>query len=1036
MENYERELSQIQRLLKENPKGLTVTDISREIGVNRNSVAKYLDVLQISGHLEMRSIGPAKMYFPAQRVPISAMLNFSSDAILVLDSRLRILRMNERCCRLVPGDYAGKPVEELPLPPLREARPRLIDALDGIESKADCSLEGMFFTIRIIPTIFDDNTRGVTVIMEDVTEQRMALEEIRASEAKLRIITNHLPAAVWATDANLRVRTMYGSALKRLGWDREQMTGRTLYELLDADEPQEAIAAHRKALQGEPSHYELHARGRMYAAKVEPLRSQQGRIVGCVGLVFDITEERHAQERLRQTAADIAALDEISRRLACAGTDYQETFRIITEGVAKAIGDKCSIRLLSEDGQMLERVALYHPDDAVRAVLESINERCAVGKMPFIAHAIRTGEAVLLPVVPEEKIFLHVPPDLRVDSRLGRYSLLIAPLRVGGRVIGVLAVSRDHAGDPYTADDRILLQELADRASFAIERKHAEEELQRSRDELSVILASIGDGVLVQDHAGQPVFVNDAFARALGFQSAAELRGKPVESIAAAVDFIDADGNPLPFSKLPGRQVLAGAPEVTALLKARLEDGQLRLLDVCARPVRDAQGNVAMAVSVVRDVTAERQTQQLILESEHRYRTLIETSLDGIAIVGRDLGIRFASPRLLEMLDHGELRGDENAASFIAPEDLPRLHGDLRRLLESGRQVNTEYALLRSDGGRIAVEINSSLLPGEEEILVSVRDVTERQRVRRELERRLLQQQLAAALGEKALREAPLQELMETAAAMAAKGLSVEYAQVLELLPGKEAVLLRAGVGWKEGLVGRATVSAGLDSQAGFTLSTDQPVIVRDLRAETRFSGPALLHDHDVVSGLSVVISVPSGPWGVLGAHTAHETVFTKDDIAFLQSVANILGSAIAHHQDTQAQRTLAEQLRLQRERLDGIIASVPGVVWDAWGRPDEQGQRINYVSEYVERMLGYTVEEWLATPNFWLTIVHPEDRERAAREAEAIFSSRRGGVSQFRWVTKDGRAIPVEAQSTVVCDAQGNPVGMRGVTMAIAHRT
>jgi PAS domain S-box-containing protein len=130
-----------------------------------------------------------------------------------------------------------------------------------------------------------------------------------------------------------------------------------------------------------------------------------------------------------------------------------------------------------------------------------------------------------------------------------------------------------------------------------------------------------------------------------------------------------------------------------------------------------------------------------------------------------------------------------------------------------------------------------------------------------------------------------------------------------------------------------------------------------------------------------------------------------------------------------------SSQIESERRRLRDLVASVPGVVWEAWGEPDVEGQRINFVSDYVERMLGYTVEEWLSTPNFWLSIVHPEDRERAARAARRKFESDEGGVSQFRWMHKDGRVIHVEAHSIAVRDEEGRAVGMRGVTMDISAR-
>jgi len=136
-----------------------------------------------------------------------------------------------------------------------------------------------------------------------------------------------------------------------------------------------------------------------------------------------------------------------------------------------------------------------------------------------------------------------------------------------------------------------------------------------------------------------------------------------------------------------------------------------------------------------------------------------------------------------------------------------------------------------------------------------------------------------------------------------------------------------------------------------------------------------------------------------------------------------------------QEKSLLAAQVERERQRLDNVVANVPGVVWEAWGEPDQQNQRIDFVSEHVEKMLGYGVEEWLSTPNFWLSVVHPDDRERAVQEASEIFASRRGGTSRFRWMAKDGRVLWVEAQSVVVCDDDENPIGMRGVTMDITER-
>jgi PAS domain S-box-containing protein len=139
--------------------------------------------------------------------------------------------------------------------------------------------------------------------------------------------------------------------------------------------------------------------------------------------------------------------------------------------------------------------------------------------------------------------------------------------------------------------------------------------------------------------------------------------------------------------------------------------------------------------------------------------------------------------------------------------------------------------------------------------------------------------------------------------------------------------------------------------------------------------------------------------------------------------------------QAADAKEQLTRQVETQRQRLNNVIANVPGVVWESWGQPDATNQRIDFVSDYVETMLGYSVDEWLATPNFWLKIVHPDDRERAAEVANETFRSGRPGVNQFRWVRRDGQVLWVETFSAPIVDPSGQAIGMRGVTLDITER-
>lgn len=217
-----------------------------------------------------------------------------------------------------------------------------------------------------------------------------------------------------------------------------------------------------------------------------------------------------------------------------------------------------------------------------------------------------------------------------------------------------------------------------------------------------------------------------------------------------------------------------------------------------------------------------------------------------------------------------------------------------------------------------------------------------RQEAEARLRARDAQQAAVAELGRVALAERTLQRVFEHAVEQVSKVLKVEYTKVLELLPGGEQLLLRAGVGWQAGLVGQATVGTDLDSQAGYTLTSDGPVIVEDLRREERFHGPPLLLDHGVISGMSVIIRGRNRPFGVLGTHTTRQRTFTQDDIHFLQSVANILADAVE---------------RAEAERRHALQASLLDQVQNAVIATDNEGN-ITYWNRYAEALYQWRAEE------------------------------------------------------------------------------
>jgi PAS domain S-box-containing protein len=285
-------------------------------------------------------------------------------------------------------------------------------------------------------------------------------------------------------------------------------------------------------------------------------------------------------------------------------------------------------------------------------------------------------------------------------------------------------------------------------------------------------------------------------------------------------------------------------------------------------------------------------------------------------------------------------------------------------------------------------------------------------------------------LGQRTLTDVGIASLEEKAVQLIADILDVPLVKVLELLPDGGTFRLRAGVGWREGLVGEATISAGLDSQAGYTLHASQPVvigdltthapvIVDDLRSESRFARPSFLLDHGVVSGISVIIyDQPDHPFGVLGAHTTWQRTFSDEEARFLQAVANVLAAAFQR-------RRAEEALRDSEQRFRALADSVPEIVWTS-----EPDGRCDYVNQRWHDFTGMTLEE---TVGFgWVSALKEDDVERSTDRWMHSVETGEPFDNEFRFRAKEGtyrwflgRALPLR-------DAQGRIVKWFGNCMDI----
>jgi two-component sensor histidine kinase len=234
----------------------------------------------------------------------------------------------------------------------------------------------------------------------------------------------------------------------------------------------------------------------------------------------------------------------------------------------------------------------------------------------------------------------------------------------------------------------------------------------------------------------------------------------------------------------------------------------------------------------------------------------------------------------------------------------------------------------------------------------------------RTLRQRIRQQELLAELGVLALQRTSFSDMLNHTARMTAEGLGAEYCKVLEYIPAENRLLVCAGVGWEEGIVGSASVGADLASPAGYALRTGKPVISNHLENEQRFRTPELLSEHGIHRAMNVILQGDGAPFGVLEVDSKSEGEFSERDIAFLQGAANILGMAIEQQQYQRKLKAALDRHQILLKEVNHrvknslqVVSSMLQLQARSVGDPDlserltEASSRVSAVGRAYERL-------------------------------------------------------------------------------------
>lgn len=569
----------------------------------------------------------------------------------------------------------------------------------------------------------------------------------------------------------------------------------------------------------------------------------------------------------------------------------------------------------------------------------------------------------------------------------------------------------DPSGKPY-----LLQGVMYDITSL----KNTQEELRRSEERFRSTFNNAPIGMAIVDLNRRFLQVNPAFCDLLGFQREQLLR-----------------------KTLPDLTPKEETGQIDLLAVSRQKQGHTFSLE--QRYIRAdgtimwGQLHIALVVDKsqhplyfllqIQDITDRKGTEDLLRISGDRFRALIENASDVITVVDTDGYISFSSPSTQRVLGYTltEYLGT-NFFEKVHPDDKVWVRALFTEMVNSGGGsfvAEFRYKHLNDDWRWIELKATNAMADHSVGgVIANYRDITDTRNAKEAIQTRAAQQSVLAEMSQRALVETNLSVLMNDIVDRIAETLRVEYCTILELMPGADFFVFRASLGWEKAKVGKYIVDNNPVTLAGYTLSSRAPVFLEDWSIENRFSDGEMFLQQGIVCGMSVPIEGWNIPYGVLDVHSTRHRSFTRNDIHFLQAMANVLGAAVGRVKADEALRNSEERYMLvARGANDGL--------WD-WNLKTND----IYYSPRWKEMLGYTDDELANDIDEWLRRVHPVDLERVKTTLSPNLNS--GELrfeTEFRILHKDGFYLWALNRGIVIRDQQGIAHRMAGSLTDITER-
>lgn len=954
----------------------------------------------------------AKEALQAQEERFRCLSSCSPVGIFMADSQGRYTYANPRCqaiCGLSLTELLGDGWEKCIHP---EDSDRVLSRwLDYTRQGGEYAIEyrlqtpeGIVRWINVCSSpMFCDSGEliGYVGTVRDVTERQQAQAALASSEQQLRTLLENTPDVIIRTDKELRyiyvnqaversqgkpISFFLGKTSQEIGMPPEvcQMWDETLHKVLETGQ-EEIVEFQAFSINGI----------RSYQSRVVPEFDKNGVPESALIVARDITEIKLAETQrlqltIEQTAREKAEIEqqrsaflaEVSKMLADA-FDGETVLQKVAELAINSIADGCCIHL-TETGSKVRLVAVAHAEPSTVETINNFSIRSSIAENAVNGYplVIRCGKSELIAEVDEEILAAGAEnaAELEILRSLNIGSHACVPLRARGRVMGSITCFTSKFGRRYSAEDMAMLEDLAYRVAIALDNARLYAEAQQALSQTSQSFALI-DALL--EASPLAICFLDREMRFIRINKVlAELHGLPAEQHIGQ-DFRQL----LPESAAKFapiiQQVLDTGQPVLNIEFSGEPDGKPGYFGYWVAnyyPVKNERGEIIGVGLIITDITAAKQTELALRESEMRFRSVVESNMIGIGFWDGNGEVTDANDALLEMIGYTRedlVSGQIRWLELTAPEYLELDRIALAQVEASGSCAPFEKEYIRKDGTRFPVLVGGGNFQGcTDKGAFFVLDITDRKQAQNQLRENEIRIRRQLAELDLVYKTTPV--------GLCFVDTNLRYIRLNECLAAINGRSIPEHIGRtvREVIPEMADIVERIYRQV---LATQTPVLDLEIKAETK-QQPGVLRDWQISF---YPVSDQSGT--LLGVSTVIAEITDRN----------------------QAKRVMQQSEAIFRRLFESNIFGV--AIGDFSGR-------IAYANQSLLNMIGYTRSDLLSGKIRWDRMTPPEYLHLDALAAGELRVQ--GVATPFKkeYIRKDGSRVPILMGGTTLCADNREP--------------